>query len=208
MRPHRPESGETLMGLLVGMAVGWVVLAAGSALLALELRAHRANLQDSHMHHDLRSAMDWMARELRKTQYSAKAAETRSPSSCEDAFCDGPEDFHVEGDTILFSYDRDHNGLQDNNECMGFRLSNKAIQIRRSCRASGDWQAITDRSNLEITDMVWQLHCDTPGGWLQRRVQMTLTAHWPEDLGRQIKLTHTVHLRNDLPGSTVARFCP
>ena len=34
----RGESGETLMGLLVGLSVGLVVLAAGSALLANHLR--------------------------------------------------------------------------------------------------------------------------------------------------------------------------
>eukprot|EP01030_Chromulinospumella_sphaerica_P007117 gene7117-6960_t len=66
------ERGETLTGLLVGLSVGLVVLAAGSALLANHLRGHRMALQDSHLHHDLRSAMDWMSRELRKAQYSAK----------------------------------------------------------------------------------------------------------------------------------------
>lgn len=202
------ERGETLMGLLVGLSVGLVVLAAGSALLSNQLRGHRMALQDSHLHHDLRTAMDWMARELRKAQYSANAWETRSPNACDDAFCDGPEDFSIEGDWIDFSHDRNHNGEQDNNECMGFRLSGTALHAKRSCSGSGDWLAITDNASLQITDLRWQLHCELDRGWLRRSVQMALTAQWPHDASRQVSLTQTVHLRNDLPGSQQALFCP
>lgn len=202
------ERGETLMGLLVGLSVGLVVLAAGSALLANHLRGHRTALQDSHLHHDLRSAIDWMARELRKAQYTANAWETRSPTACEDAFCDGPENFSIAGHRIEFSHDRNHNGQQDMNECMGFRLAGKALQAKRSCNASGDWQAITDSANLHITELRWQLHCEEHQGWLHRSIQMVLTAQWPTDASRQVSLSHTVHMRNDLPASQQARFCP
>ena len=202
------ERGETLMGLLVGLSVGLIVLTAGSALLSNQLRGHRMALQDSHLHHDLRTAMDWMARELRKAQYSANAWETRSSTACDDAFCDGPEDFSIEGDWIDFSHDRNHNGKQDNNECMGFRLAGKALLAKRSCSASGDWLAITDNASLQITDLRWQLNCELDRGWLRRSVQMALTAQWPHDTSRQVSLTQTVHLRNDLPGSQQVLFCP
>lgn len=202
------QHGETLMGLLVGLSVGLVVLAAGSALLAHQLRGHRMALQDSHLHHDLRSAMDWMARELRKAQYSAKAWETRSPTACVDTFCDGVEDFSIEDDWIDFSHDRNHNGEQDNDECMGFRLADQQLMAKRSCNLSGDWQAITDRANLEITTLSWQLHCELHQGWLHRAVQMSLTAQWPGDATRQVTLTQTVHLRNDLPAAKKALYCP
>ncbi len=205
---QQSERGETLTGLLVGLSVGLVVLAAGSALLANHLRGHRMALQDSHLHHDLRSAMDWMARELRKAQYSAKAWETRSPLACTDTFCDGFEDFSIEDDWINFSHDRNHNGTQDNNECMGFRLSDAELKAKRSCSASGDWQAITDQTSLEITALSWQLRCELHQGWLHRTVQMSLTAQWPGDATRQVSLTQTVHLRNDLPAAMKALYCP
>jgi len=202
------EQGETLMGLLVGLSVGLVVLAAGSTLLANQLHSHRMALQDNYLHHELRSALDWMARELRKTQYSASAWETRSTSACEDTFCDGPEDFSIDGDEIHFSHDRNHNGVQDLNECMGFRLSNNALLAKRSCSASGDWQAITDSSNLHITALRWQLRCEVHQGWLRRSVQMALKAQWPSEASRQVSLAHTVHLSNDLPANEQALFCP
>ncbi|MEK7344300.1 MAG: hypothetical protein AAB176_01285 [Pseudomonadota bacterium] len=207
MPPGR-ERGETLLGLLVGLSVGLVVLAAGSALLSTHLRAHRSALQDSHLHADLRSAMDWMTRELRKAHYTANAFATRSPAACTDAFCDGPEDFRIDGDAIHFSHDRNHNGAQDSNECMGFRLSGTALQAKRSCNASGDWQAITDKANLHVTALRWQVHCEQHHGWLHRRVQMAMTAQWPGDAARQLSLSQTVHLRNNVPASQQALFCP
>lgn len=202
------ETGETLMGLLVGMSVGLVVLAAGSAMLANHLRGHRAALQDSHLHTDLRSAMDWMTRELRKAQYTAKAWQSRSPTVCDDAFCQDGLDFSIEGDWIDFSYDRNHNGQRDDDECMGFRLVDKALHARRTCSATGSWQAITDSANLSITALNWQLRCELRHGWLHRSVQMDLAAQWPGDASRQVSLSQTIHLRNDLPASQQALFCP
>lgn len=196
------------MGLLVGMAVGLVVLAAGSAMLANHLRGHRTALQDSHLHTDLRSATDWMARELRKAQYNANAWQTRSPTACNDPFCQGHQDFGVDGDEISFSYDRNHNGQRDNDECMGFRLSDSALLARRTCSSSGSWQAITDRTHLSITALSWQLRCEARNGWLHRSVEVNLTAHWPGDASRQVSLSQNIHLRNDLPASKQALFCP
>ena len=206
MTRHSPkvERGETLMGLLVGLSVGLVVLAAGSAMLANHLRAHRSALQDSHLHHDLRSAMDWMARELRKAQYSAKAWQSRSPQLCSDAFCDGPEDFSIDVDKLQFSHDRNHDGQQDNNECMGFRVSGQALQVKRSCSGTGDWQAITDKAHLMVTALRWQMVCEPLNGGWQRQVQMALTAHRPGDAANAVNLSHTVHLRNEVPPAALS----
>ncbi len=205
---HTRARGETLTGLLVGMAVGLVVLAAGMQMLAQQLRGHRHSLQASHLQHDLRAAMDWMGRELRQAQHVAGAWQTRSPSRCDDPFCDGPEDFSIEDHWIDFSRDRNLNGMQDNNECMGFRLSDKALMARRSCSGTGSWLPLTDRASLEVTALSWQLQCELRQGWLHRSVQLTLVGQWPGDPTRSVRLSQTVHLRNALPASAQALFCP
>ena len=205
---HRFQKGETLTGLLVGLSLGLVVLAGGSAMLANQLRGHRQALHDTHLHHDLRSAMDWMAKELRQAQYSAKAWETRSPTLCLDAFCKDVQDFNLSDEALIFSYDRNHNGLREKDECMGFRLTAQTIQIKRSCEDTGDWQAITDTSSLKVSALQWTLHCSVVQGWLRRWVKMTLIAAWPHDPGRQMNLTQTVRLQNDLPASVQTQFCP
>jgi hypothetical protein len=91
---------------------------------------------------------------------------------------------------------------------MGFRLSGTTLHAKRSCSASGDWQAITHSQTVHITDLAWQLQCEAHQGWLRRSVQMTLKAQWPSDASRHITLSKTVHLRNDIPGSQQALFCP
>lgn len=207
MKAHL-ERGETLIGLMVGLSVGLVVLAAGSAMLVNHLRAHHASLLDSHLHHDLRSAMYWMSREIRKAQYTALAWTHRSAKTCDDPFCKDGQDFSIKGDWIDFSHDRNHNGLREDNECMGFRLANGALLARRSCLGSGSWQAITDRANLHITEMRWDLQCQSEQGWLRRSIQMHLAAQWPGDATRRISLAHTIHLRNGLPQNLQAQFCP
>jgi hypothetical protein len=64
------------------------------------------------------------------------------------------------------------------------------------------WQTLID------TGLAWQLQCKQHQGWLSRSVQMTLQAQWPSDASRHITLSKTVHLRNDIPASQQALFCP
>ena len=116
------QRGETLMGLLVGLALGLLVLTGGAHMLAQLLRGQRQALQDSHLQQDLHFAMDLMASELQDAQYSALAWSSRSPTVCTDAFCDGREDFALTSDRMDWTLDRNHDGRQDNNECTGFRL--------------------------------------------------------------------------------------
>lgn len=177
-------------------------------MLAQHLRGHRLNLQSSHLQHDLRSAMDWMADELRQAQYTAGAWQTRAPTRCDDEFCDGFEDFSIEDNWIDFSHDRNHNGVQDDNECMGFRLSDQVLMARRSCSGTGSWLPLTDRASLQVTALRWQLQCEPRQGWLHRSVRLTLSGQWPGDSARTVSLSHTVHLRNDLPQRVQALFCP
>jgi len=199
--------GETLMGLMVGLALGLVVLAAGSALLANQLRGHRMAIQDSHLQNDLSSAMDWMARELSHAHFTGKAWQTRAPGACTDAFCDGSDDFSISGSRITFSLDRNENGKKDNNECLGFRLNKGALQARTACSPEV-WTALTDTSSVQWTHLEWQLHCTASHGWLHRHLDVTLAAQWPGEADRPFQLQRTVYLRNPVPANRMAVFCP
>jgi type II secretory pathway component PulJ len=205
-KPH-PQRGETLMGLLVGLAIGLFVLAAGTHMLAQLMQGHRRGLQSSHLHQDLRVAVDWMTRELRQAQYSAQAWQTRSPSKCGDAFCNGSNDFSILEDWIDFSFDRNHDGKKDSNECTGFQLINNAVMAKRSCEGDGQWLPITNTQNLVVTDMHWELFCTPNQGWFHRSVRLSIAGHWPGDPSKAISLSQTIELRNDLPVLVQEKFC-
>lgn len=200
------QKGETLVGLMVGMGIGLVVLAAGSQMLAQQLQGHRWALQDSHLHHDLRSAIDTMAKELRQAQAVGQAWRNRSPVQCLDAFCGDRGGLLLLDQRIDFSGDRNFDGQLDNNECKGFRLRKQALQVRTACTPEV-WTALTDAGSLKMIGLRWQLHCEPRGPWLARWVTVTLSAEWPHDRSRQLTLSQTMKLRNDVPASPWPAVC-
>jgi type IV pilus assembly protein PilW len=202
----RTQRGETLVGLLVGLSVGLVVLAAGSQMLAQLLQGHRMALQDSHMHHDLRSALDTITRELRQAQALGQAWRGRVTAHCADAFCAGQADLLVQGQRISFGQDRNQNGVLDNNECLGFRLRDHELQIRTACTPEV-WTDLTDAGSLKMTSLAWQVQCEKRGRWVARWVTVQLSAQWPRDATRALNLSQTVSLRNDLPASPWPSVC-
>ena len=202
----RAQKGETLVGLLVGLSVGLLVLAAGSQMLATYLQEHRLALQDSHVHHDLRSALDTLTRELRQAQSLGQAWRGRAQADCADAFCTGHADLLVQGQRISFGQDRNLNGLLDNNECTGFRLKDHELQIRTAC-VPEVWTDLTDAGSLKMTSLEWQVLCEKRGRWVARWVTVQLSAQWPRDATRTLSLSQTVSLRNDVPASPWPAVC-
>jgi type II secretory pathway component PulJ len=205
--PRAQQRGESLVGLMVGLSVGLIVLAAGSQMLTAHLQGHRSALQQNHLHHDLRSALDAIAGELRQAQGSGQPWQKRSNGVCSDAFCGA--DLVITGDRLVFSRDRNQNGMQDNNECTGFRLRNHELQIRTACLPEV-WTDLTDSGSLQLTALNWQIHCEKRGPWVARRITVQITANWPHDPLRTLQpltLTQTVSLRNEVPAQPWPAAC-
>ncbi len=202
----RQQNGESLVGLMAGLGIGLVVLAAGMQMLAQHLRAHKMALQDSHMHHDLRAILNTVTHDLQSAQFIADAWHQRAGRLCTDAFCDGPQDFSIQGNRINFSQDRNHNGQQDNNECRGFRLTNGEVKARTACQPEV-WTSLTDAGSLNVVSLSWEVHCEPHGRLWARQVTVSLVAQWPGDATRQWPLHQTVTLRNDVPDTQRPTYC-
>lgn len=201
-----PQRGETLVGLMVGLSIGLLVLAAGSQMLAKQLQAHRWALQDSHLHHDLRSVFDVMARELRQAQSLGHAWTKRSSVQCLDAFCGDGKDLRIQGNRIDFSRDRNQNGQLENNECVGFRLKDSKLQVRTACIPEV-WTDLTDSGSLKMLALQWQVQCERQGPWVARSVTVQASAQWPLDATRRLDLSQTHFLRNDVPATPWPAVC-
>lgn len=204
-KPSR-QHGETLVGLMVGMGLGLVVLAGGSHLLVQHLTAHRWALQDSHVHHDLRAALDSMTRELRQAQAVGKAWTSRASAQCQDAFCKPGADLQIQNQRIDFSRDHNQNGLLDNHDCVGFRLREQKLQVRTACTPEV-WIDLTDPGSLKVVALQWQVQCEQRGRWVARWVTVQSSAEWPRDASRQLTLSQTTALRNDVPALPWPAVC-
>ena len=147
----RSDRGTTIVELLVGLAIGLVVIAGAATLLARQLHEQRALLAETRLTQDLRNATDLIARDLRRAGYwgdatagvwSHGAAPLANPYAAVASMA-------AASDTVRFAYSRD--GVEDqavgDAERTGFRLHGHTIEARL-----GDhWQALTDASTLVVT---------------------------------------------------------
>lgn len=206
MGAARRMRGESLIGLLIGLALGLGVLTGGISLWMITLKAQRSALQESRMHQDLRAAMDWMAQEIRQAQYVRNAWALRTTTDCNDAFCGAPEDFSVKDSQIEFSWDRDDDGTKDNNECNGFQLREFELRTKTSC-ASGQWQVVTNAEHIKITSLKFTPRCAWANGSLLRHLDIQLTAALPNDTLTTVTHQQSLQLRNAQPAAAWPGSC-
>lgn len=173
------QRGFSLTELMIGSAIGLLVIAGAVQFYLLNLRATTDNLRLSRLNQELRATLDLLQNDLRRAGYWSFMPGAESPA-------DNP--FQSEGnrlrlghapgereDTcILYSYDANADGRVGvgaagspglttstaNLEQFGFRLRNGQVQMRNGgsafdCR-SGSWQNVTD-PDTEITALHFTL---------------------------------------------------
>ena len=148
------QRGLSLVELLVGVAIALFIAAAGTTLLAGNLRESRNLLLEARLMQDLRTATDVISRDLRRAGFWGAATNgVWSPDSTGSAA--NPYVAVAPGsaasDAVSFRYSRDsaENNVVDTNEQFGFRLRNRVIEMQLG---AGNWQALTDAGTLDITE--------------------------------------------------------
>lgn len=144
---HRrwPQGGMTLVELLIGMAVGLVLLAGAAMVLSTQLGDNRRLLLETQLRQDMRASMDIITRDLRRAGSTAQAADSVWHPL-------GPAPAHhglaaielTGGDAVQFQVQRD--GARQGP--WGYRLNKGRIQ---SLLGAAGWQELTDRSVMEVT---------------------------------------------------------
>lgn len=213
MRKH--QSGLSLVELMIGLALGLFIAAAGLAAFAEQWREHRQATAAMRLMQELRSAGDVIARDLRRAgHWAAPQASRANPYA---AFAP----LAAASDAALFSYSRDaagENHALDGNEQFGLRLRRGVIEL---LLGAGHWQALTDSGTLLVTEFVLQPrvdsvslleHCARPCPAAAscearvevRRVAIRITARSVQDPALVRSLDSLVRLRND----AVIGACP
>jgi prepilin peptidase dependent protein B len=153
-RPRRASHGLTMVELLIGMAVGLFIAAAGASLMSGNLRENRTLMVETRLMQDLRTAADLVTRDLRRAGYWAAATSAVLPT---DAAATRGNPYALvapatsAADNVSFRYSRDvtENNLVDSNEQFGFRLRNGTLEMQLG---AGNWQAMTDPNTIRVTD--------------------------------------------------------
>jgi type IV pilus assembly protein PilW len=144
--------GLSMVELLVGTAVGLLVVAAGSALVAQHVHENRALMIEMRLMQDLRAAADIVLRDLRRAGYWAHAASgvaVDGDAGLANPYAQMAPDASA-SDAVRFRYSRDaaENDAVDGNEQFGFRLHNGALELQLG---DANWQALTDATILAVT---------------------------------------------------------
>ena len=154
MGARRRSRGVSLVGLLVGTAIGLIVVAAAGTLAAAHLSENRRLLADARLMQDLRTAADIVARDLRRAgHWGSAASAVRSDDGGAalvnpySAIASAPGG--VDGLVYRYSQDAVENQALDRNEHFGFRLRAGVLDIQLG---EGNWQALTDSTRLVMTD--------------------------------------------------------
>ena len=183
------QSGYTLIELMIGMAVGLIVLS-GALFLYLQIfNVSKTTLASTQLNRELSILLDTMSGEIRRHGYSAQGSNSYYQTT------NSALDVNVSGDCILYGYDfnsDDADSSADSIDQKGFRLDSGVIHTKANKLVDCDsditvWDAFTDESVLEISDLMITLNTvSTANGSVtvySRSVDISVTAsHATESL--------------------------
>jgi len=212
----RRQHGLSLVELLIGTALGLLLVAGGITVLLIQLRDNRALVEHSRLMHDLRSASELIGRDLRRAGHWGDAGAgvwTReAPATSVASNPYAAVESTAATVTLRYSLDSTENQQVDSHEQFGFRLRSGALEMRVG---GASWQSMTDVNTMKLTALEFAPREDTldlgalcsapcaagdtrcPPRQTLRSVIVTITAQSATD-ARTVRTARTsVRLRND-----------
>ena len=160
--PHR-QKGASLVELMVGLAIGLIIVGAAGTVYVNAVRSGSDTLRSAKLNIELRGAMDMMVAEIRRAGYSNSASLSNNPFTQTTTDLSRPS-----ADCILFSYDADGNGITDSSDFFGFKRVDSAISMRfggnptpttsAGCSVGTDsWEKITDTNSVIVDTLTFAI---------------------------------------------------
>ena len=208
MSSRMHQRGLTLVELMVGIAIGLVIAAAGMLALTHHLRENRNLIVETRLMQDLRTASDLIAHDLRRAGYWHQAADGVWRALAPEVQPNPYGAVSATDQAVAFSYAR---SAADSHE-FAYRLHEGAIEMRIG---DGHWQAMTDSNTLLVNslsitphtqDVVLEGFCSRactegsktcPPRQQLRSLALLIEARAVGDAAVTRKVQATVRLRND-----------
>lgn len=118
------QKGMSLMEVLIAMSISLVVTASMIALMANSLGSTARIINMTKLSDDLRTTMQMMTRDVRRSSYNANSMFCYANTNCRsavDATVAGDITINGGNDCFTFLMDRDHDGDSTENDAGGFR---------------------------------------------------------------------------------------
>lgn len=213
----REQAGFTFTELMIALVINTFLFIGLISIFVMNIDHYRRTLNISRLNQQLQSAIFVMSNEIRRAGYWANASSNIGGTANNNPFMASGVDLtiSVNNQCILFSYDRDNDGLLPNissindDERYGFRLNGNAVQARPTgssfnCAASASaWENVTDPNILQITNLTFTANNKTvttgPGskGVTTRGVTISITGRLTSDSTISKTLTQYIRVRNN-----------
>jgi len=151
MRRH--SAGFSMVELLVGSAIGLIVVAAAAAVVGAHVRESRQSMLEARLVQELRAAEGLVARDLRRAGYwAASASGVRGDAASAPAVnphrAIAPASAASDAVQLSFWREAGDDLAIDDDERFGFRLRNGVVEVQLG---AGNWQALSDAGTLFVT---------------------------------------------------------
>lgn len=216
---NQKQRGVTLVEMMVGIAVGLVIIGGALSLMATNVRGTRQIVADTRLEQDLRNIADLVTRDLRRAGYWGQSVEgTKTLNSGTTRTATNP---YIDvaattggsgGFSYAFSRDSVENNTKGSNEDFGFSLTDGELRMQTATSTSAPlndvhYTMITGFSVTDISpEVIWLgYRCETvknPGGinvpyLYVRRYNVTITGQSVLDTSVTRTLKTSVRVRND-----------
>lgn len=157
------QNGNSLVELMIAMTLGLASITAMASLVGHGIALNSSLLATSRLEEEMNAVVTVISHDLKRAGYFSNTKEmVEDPKTISNPFDNsvivaafGNEPINS---CINFAYDRNKNGILDTgngNENYGYRLRNKAIEIRLDgalCDQSG-WHDLTDSKIVEVKEL-------------------------------------------------------
>lgn len=173
MLNHHPNNqlGVSIVELMVGIAVGMLIVAGVTAAYITTMRGGTDTLRSAKLNQTLRASMDVMVNDIRRAGFWGTATTTANPYTVRGGGSQTDIAIHNSGGCILFAYDATHLAgntptpsttplsIPESADFFGFRNTSSEIITRQGnsdgnftadCSGTSGWQGFTDSNDVII----------------------------------------------------------